>query len=249
MERHRTINEIPMEKTSSPIAQRLKTHMQRTGMNVAQLAKRASVKPWFIYDILHGKSANPSVVTLAQVADALNINISELLGSSPSATSESSPAPSVEAPLHNMSGFMETGGDYVVISSALVEATLSGDTIILQEETGKPYYFRRNWIRDRLHTSPADLRMLPIRGDGMNPTLCADDIILVDVSKRTPSPPGLFAIFDGAGLVIRRLEMLGNTSPPAVRVIADNPRYSTYEIAVSDLHIIGRIVWFARQLF
>ncbi len=71
-----------------------------------------------------------------------------------------------------------------------------------------------SWIRDRLKARPADLRMLHVEGDSMLPTLSDGDIVLVDLSRTAPTPPGLFVLFDGLGLVAKRLEHVANSDPP-----------------------------------
>ena len=53
---------------------------------------------------------------------------------------------------------------------------------------------------------------------------------------------------DGMGLVAKRLEHVPNSDPPAVRIISDNQLYSPYERSSEEVHIVGRIRWFAREL-
>jgi hypothetical protein len=62
------------------------------------------------------------------------------------------------------------------------------------------------------------------------------------------SPPGIFVLDDGMGLVAKRLEHIPNSDPPAVRVISDNPLYPAYERTADEIRIIGRIRWFAREI-
>ena len=62
-----------------------------------------------------------------------------------------------------------------------------------------------------------------------------------------PPPPGIFVLFDGMGLVAKRLENIPNDDPPKVRVIPDNTFYSAYERTADEVNIIGRIRWFARE--
>lgn len=62
------------------------------------------------------------------------------------------------------------------------------------------------------------------------------------------NPPGIFVLDDGMGLVAKRLEHIPNSDPPAVRVISDNGFYSPYERTADEIHIVGRIRWFAREI-
>lgn len=215
----------------SKLIQNLRREMRERDMNVIDLARAAGLKPSFIYDILNGKSTNPSPTRLAGIAEVLEISLSQLLGVE--ASSGRSRPPSDE---------------YVKISSILVAASAGGGAIALEEREGEPYYFRRSWIRDRLNANPTELRMIFVQGDSMEPTLCNGDMILVDITKKNPSPPGIFVLFDGFGLVAKRIEFLSNSTPPSLRILSDNPQYLPYDRAVSETNIIGRVVWFAREI-
>jgi phage repressor protein C with HTH and peptisase S24 domain len=110
------------------------------------------------------------------------------------------------------------------------------------------YYFRREWVENNLGVKSSDLRILYVRGDSMEPTLYHNDIILVDTTKKLPSPPGVFVLFDGFGLMAKRLEYASSSSQKVARVISDNPQYSSYEHPLADMQIIGRVVWFSREI-
>jgi len=219
---------------TNAIGQRLKLEMKKRGINSSELAKRADVKTSFIYDVISGKSANPSTVKLARVAEALNVSLTDLAGS---------------AGLPGSRGLSKQGADddYVVIPRIIVDVSAGGGTIVAQEREGEPYYFRKDWIKEHLGASPNDMRMLYVRGDSMEPTLYHNDLILVDTTRRTPSPPGIFVLFDGFGLVAKRLEYSAH-KPPRIRIISDNPQYSIYERSAEETVIIGRIAWFAREM-
>jgi hypothetical protein len=45
--------------------------------------------------------------------------------------------------------------------------------------------------------------------------------VLVDLGRRSPTPPGIFVLHDGMGLVAKRLEYIPNSDPPRVRIISD----------------------------
>lgn len=223
-----TVSSIP-----NPIGQRLKHEMKKRGITSAELAKRADVKTSFIYDVLSGKSTNPSTVKLARVADGLGISLTQLVEQ---ATGH---APALAA-LRN--------DDYVAVPRLLAEVSGTGQPLLSLAQEGQPYCFRHAWIKEHLGIAPGVLRMLTVRGDSMEPNLCHNDVVLVDISKKTPSPPGIFIIFDGAGLTAKRLEYVPDARPVRVRVLSDNPQYSSYEQLLEDASIIGRVVWVAREI-
>lgn len=64
---------------------------------------------------------------------------------------------------------------------------------------------------------------------------------MVDTQDRSPSPPGIFVVWDGFGLVVKRMEMVPYSDPPKVRLISRNREYSTLELPAEDVHINGRV--------
>ena len=100
---------------------------------------------------------------------------------------------------------------------------MGGGSVVDEEQGGKPYHFQRSWIRYKLRAKPADLRIMHVEGDSMLPTLHHGDIVLVDLARRAPTPPGIFVLHDGMGLVAKRLDHIPNSEPPRVRIISDNP--------------------------
>lgn len=212
------------------LIENLTSAMQKRGVSAAELAKQAELKPTFIYDILNGKSRNPSMSRLAKIAAVLDIHLTDLLG--------------IEEPPQRA----QHGEGYALVSKALNVSFDSGGRPDVLEQEADPYYFRRSWLRNRLGSEPENLRLVRIEGDSMEPTLCHGDVVLVDISRKNPSPPGIFVIFDGMGLLAKRIEYLAQSNPPSIRILSDNPQYHPYERKVKDTHIVGRVVWFAREI-
>ena len=107
---------------------------------------------------------------------------------------------------------------------------MGGGHLVDQEPVdGRPYHFQRSWINHDLRADPANLRIMHVEGDSMMPTLHDGDIVLVDLGRRAPTPPGIFVLHDGMGLVAKRLEHIPNSDPPRERIISDNPLYKPYE--------------------
>lgn len=104
------------------------------------------------------------------------------------------------------------------------------------------WQFPREWLLYDLRVEPANLRIITIEGDSMINTLMPGDKVVLDISKRVPSPPGLFAVWDGIGLVAKRLEHIEGSDPVTVRLISDNARYTAYERTADEIAIVGRIV-------
>jgi phage repressor protein C with HTH and peptisase S24 domain len=116
------------------------------------------------------------------------------------------------------------------------------------EEAKETWVFPDRIIRHEFRARPADLRMITVDGDSMEPLLSPGDRILLDTSQRIPVPPGIFVIWDGMGLVAKRVEHVPSSDPPKIVVRSVNPEYPTYELTGEEVNIIGRVVWTARRL-
>lgn len=82
----------------------------------------------------------------------------------------------------------------------------------------------------------------------MSPTLESGDRAMIDTGDRVPAPDGLFALHNGIGVVVKRLEFIPNSDPPGFKIMSDNPKHSTYERTIEEINVIGRVVWFARKI-
>ena len=87
-------------------------------------------------------------------------------------------------------------------------------------------------------------------GDSMSPTISAGDKAIIDTSVKgqTPSPAGVFAIWDGLGVAIKRIELIPNSNPQMLKIIADNPKHSSYECRLGECHILGRVASIIKKL-
>lgn len=116
------------------------------------------------------------------------------------------------------------------------------------EEASAVWLFPEAVVRHEIRARPDDLRVITVDGDSMEPLLASGDRILVDTSQRRPVPPGVFVIWDGMGLVAKRIEHVPNSEPAMVVLRSVNPEYASYERAAEEVSIVGRVVWAARRL-
>lgn len=104
--------------------------------------------------------------------------------------------------------------------------------------------FRRPWV-SRVATSAANLVAFFVEGDSMEPTLEDGDLVLIDKGRTQPRTGAIFAVCVGGDLLqIKRLEVIGEL----VRVIADNKNYPVAELPAEQVHVIGQVIWFCREL-
>ena len=111
------------------------------------------------------------------------------------------------------------------------------------EATLAVFGFPSAGFRDIYGASPERVRMLPVIGDSMAPTLMPGQKIMVDTEDKRPTPPGIFVVWDGLGLVIKRVTfVVAHSEPARVRISSDNPRYDPYERLVEEAYIQGRVI-------
>lgn len=105
-----------------------------------------------------------------------------------------------------------------------------------------------DYLRFELGVSSSNFGILETVGDSMTPTIVSGDRVLVNFDDRTPSPPGIFALWDGLGTVIKRVDHIPNSDPLTFRIISDNSQYDSYERTAEEINVIGRVVWRATRL-
>lgn len=95
----------------------------------------------------------------------------------------------------------------------------AGHAIEDEVEECEPCHFLLSWIREELKTWPDNLRIMHVKGDSMEPTLMDGDVVLVNTSRCHPSPPGIFVLFDGVGVMAKRVERIPNGQQLAARTL------------------------------
>jgi len=96
---------------------------------------------------------------------------------------------------------------------------------------------------DAFVAQPDMLKIIGVMGDSMEPDFFAGERVMVDTGHTVPTPPGIYVLHDGVGTVIKRVEVVfGSSDPVMLRISSVNPAYGTYERAMSEVHINGRVV-------
>jgi transcriptional regulator with XRE-family HTH domain len=95
----------------------------------------------------------------------------------------------------------------------------------------------------RAHTSPGcRLALIRVEGDSMEPDYRPGERVMVDLSRRKPSPPGVFVVWDGLGLLLKRVELVPHSDAKRIRLSSINESYAPYEIDLDEHTIIARVV-------
>lgn len=205
------------------------------GLSDIALAAKAGLKRDAVRDIRRRPNANPSHKTVAAIAKALGCAVGDLTDD---AGELASIRRNVRAP------------DVVSINELDVHvgAGLGTDdphTLMVAHEAASVvgvHTFPVNSFREAYGIEPGKIRILAVRGDSMEPRLWAGQRVMVDIEDRTPSPPGIFIVWDGLGLVIKRVEVVAGSDPLKVRLSSANPAYQAYEITLDEAQINGRVI-------
>lgn len=205
-------------------------------MNPKSLSRAAGVGETYISDILKGRSNNPKFEQVMKVAEALDCTLDDL-GYRPTPQIEGIARVNLEqggsgglgwtAPIREVDAYVGMG------SGGLMD----------EENVVGVWQLPAEWLRAELRSSDfTRVCVVTLEGDSMGGTLAPGDKVIVDLNRRTPSPPGIFVLWDGLAQVAKRLEYVEGSEPPSVRVISDNPQYRAYERALDEIHIVGRIM-------
>lgn len=129
-----------------------------------------------------------------------------------------------------------------------VHVSAGGGALVAEENKRRDWPFATDYLKSELGLERSKLAIVEVRGDSMEPTLSSGDRVLVNMSDRQVSQPGIFIVFDGDGTVVKRVEKIPGTKPPRIVLISDNPLHGRYELDSDVVQIVGRVVWRAGRI-
>lgn len=98
------------------------------------------------------------------------------------------------------------------------------------------------WVHQLAPGPAPNLKFITVVGDSMVPDFPPNQKVMVDISDRSPTPPGIFVVWDGLGLVVKRVQHIPFSEPPRVEIASTNPAYRPYDRVLGEAHIQGRVV-------
>lgn len=218
------------------------------GMSQSDLARAVGVKPQSIQAIEGGKAkGSKHVVAIARILGVSSDYLQTGWGAEQRAEmGDHQIAEQRYIPEIAVIGGAGLGGEAMLENFTDADGnTLSSDAIL-----GR-WSFPDEYLTE-LRIEPNDVRIMEISGDSMRRPdgsgLHSGDRVMVWLKDRNPTPPGIFALWDGFGIVVKRLERIPRSEPPAIRLISDNPAHASYELTGDEVNIIGRLIWAARRL-
>ncbi|AMD42550.1 TPA: helix-turn-helix transcriptional regulator [Pseudomonas aeruginosa] len=219
------------------------TFTQEVGTRIAEvarllgsrraLAKQVGIHETQLYRYIKGiNAAAPEL--LSAIAKAGRVSLDWLINGEEVASTPAEGAKSIE-------------GEYVYIPlydgqvSAGHGSWTDGATVLVN------LAFTRYSLRKK-GLDPSSISAIRIGGDSMEPLLCDGDTVLVDHTKSTVQDAAVYVVRLDDHLYAKRLQRRFDGS---VSIISENKAYTEMIVPkakLSDLEIIGRVVWASRWM-
>lgn len=211
------------------IQQRVRERLDATGISMKAASKEVGGET-LVRDLLE-RDREPSATRLQRLAEVLGCTLAYLTGETDAL----------------VDGAASTSFDLVSINEHDVRLSAGPGALIETEDVRNVWRAPRAFIQTELGVNPANLTMVQVHGDSMEPTLRSGDRVIIDHSDTNPARPGIYAIWDGDATVVKRLERVPYSDPPMIVLISDNPNHNPYTVHAELVNVIGRVVWYGRR--
>lgn len=119
----------------------------------------------------------------------------------------------------------------------------------LNEETNQDQNLaiKKTWFETKFPAASEYLLLVYMMDDTMAPTINVDDIVIVDTDSKNIvlRGDGIYMLQVCGRSRIKRLQCLPDDN---VRVLSDNPLYESFSIGLSEISIMGQVLWLGRKL-
>lgn len=198
--------------------------LEKRGMDMATLSRKIEKNPTYIQQYL-------TKGTPKRLDRDLKDKIAAELGESPAVFHE--------GPISALSSMDH---DYVEFKELDIRVGAGGGTLTEgREEVVGTWSLPASSV-DGYVKDAKSIKIIQVIGDSMIPEFLPGQRIFVDTSDCLPSPPGVFVVWDGFGLVMKRCSMVPHSDPPTVKLVSTNKAYPDYEVSTTDAQIQGRVV-------
>ena len=219
------LSQVPKMPKESAEARRaaLRRFMDAHALKPKPWAEKAGLSASIVRNFLAGRAESLSGTTLEKLAKAANASVAELIG-------------------EKGAGRL-TSKDVVTVKGIQIAQT-DHNVAVTDGSEGEPFYFRKGWLERHVGKDAGVLRVIRLKDDSMVPTLRCGDVALVHLRCGDPSSePGVYCVWSGGALIVRRLQAITGT-PPRLRILSDNSNlYPPYEVGIEDVKVIGKVIW------
>jgi transcriptional regulator with XRE-family HTH domain len=223
----------------SAVARRLKQIRTRAGLSIRQVAEALGMEHGSSYQHYEDRFKKPLlpldlILRLVPIFGPRGVDAADLLALAGVDGSGQRPLPAVGRP--------EAVAPMMRIEELDVRASAGSGLTDESARMVAAWQIPSEIVRGYTTAPAAELRIITVLGDSMEPTLLPGQRVLVDTADRRPSPPGVFVVWDGLGLVVKRVQLLPHTDPPRVKITSDNQNYEPYERTLDEAYIQGRVI-------
>lgn len=234
------------------LGHRLKSAREAAGLSQAELAERVSMSQQGVADI-ETKGGRPR--KLIEIARACGVSPEWLLGESaektPSAQSEQ-PGSMVARRLGGATASVSRKSlpEYDIRAGASYGGGMDDgewrDGGVSAHEPVANWGLPQAYVERELGLTYGFADILPVRGDSMDDgsakALTSGDRVVIDRKDTDPRQGGIFAVWDGDGVIIKQVEIVRGSSPPQIVCTSRNGNYKPITLDLDgNVHIIGRV--------
>jgi phage repressor protein C with HTH and peptisase S24 domain len=139
-------------------------------------------------------------------------------------------------------------GDFVVVPEYDLDLSAGSGSPFDEKRIVEEWPFPGAFLRNVLAVSPTRLIIVRVVGDSMEPTFRPNDRVMVDLDDTNIAQPGVFAVNIDDTAVIKRLELIPASRPKKISLVSDNEVHGRYTVDASRVTVLGRVIWFSRQI-
>jgi hypothetical protein len=138
------------------------------------------------------------------------------------------------------------GAGLRLVPKLAVGASAGAGALTHEEALAGKVGFDEAWLR-KMGVEPAQVSLIRVEGDSMQPTLNDGDDIMVDkAAALRPLKDGVHVLRMDDALMVKRLVL---RKGGRLSVLSDNPAYPDWrDLDAGAVSVIGRVVWVGRRL-
>lgn len=231
------------------LGHRLKRAREAAGLSQAELADRVGMSQQGVADI-ETKGGRPR--KLIEIARVCGVSPEWLLGESSEkhGVSADEDKPHRQKPIRDQSVSRKSIPEFDIRAGASYGGGIDDEEWRDGDQAGHQpvahWGLPSSYVERELGLNYGSTDIIPVRGDSMDDgsakALASGDRVLIDRKDTDPRQGGIFAVWDGWGVIIKQVEILRGADPPQIVCTSRNNNYKPINLILDgSVHIIGRV--------
>jgi transcriptional regulator with XRE-family HTH domain len=219
---------------------------QAAGLSQPALAQLAGVTQQLISQL--ERDQQTSTKALPQIARALGVRVEQIDDNYLQVTPKNASPAALSAPQHaggqqQLLQVPEVTGKAVQRDSSVSEKDITTQSLVVVQM----WQFPEKFLESELNVRREHAVIVKVVGDSMedgsSSSMRSGDRLVVNRGDADPRQGGIFAVFDGHGIIVIQLEPARSGATAAVVCKPLNPRYSAFILELNKrVFILGRVV-------